>query len=179
MTELPPENLSQPWAGHDRVWPPLIGDERTLLVGYLEWYRRTFELKCEGLSEAQVSERCLPPSGLSLHGLCRHLAAVERWWFQIRSAGRDVPLIYYSDDAPNEDFDDLEGEFAEALSTWRQECETSRAIVAASYLDDLGTTNTRDEISLRNILFSMIGEYARHAGHADLLRERLDGRTGF
>ncbi len=95
-------------------------------------------------------------------------------------AGEDVPLLYYSDDNPNEDFDVLDGDPGEAFSVWRQECARSRQIVAeAPSLDETGTEKPSGEpISLRRILVGMIGEYAQHVGHADLLRERIDGATG-
>jgi len=117
---------------------------------------------------------------LSLHGLLRHLAGVERWWLRQQFAGEDVPLLYYSDDNPNEDFDVLDGDPGEAFSVWRQECARSRQIVAeAPSLDETGTEKPSGEpISLRRILVGMIGECAQHVGHADLLRERIDGATG-
>jgi uncharacterized damage-inducible protein DinB len=158
-----------------------VGDDREILTAYLDWHRQTFELKCAGVPPARLSERGVPPSGLSLHGLVRHLAGVERWWFRVQFAGEDVPLLYYSDDDPDQDFDDLDGDVAEALAVWRAECDRSRQIVAdASSLDQTGTHKaTGNPVSLRRILVHLIAEYARHNGHADLLRERIDGATGF
>lgn len=157
----------------------MVGDERPMLIAYLDYYRETIALKCSGVPPGRLSERAVPPSGLSLHGLLRHLAGVERWWFRIQFAGEDVPLLYYSDDDPEQDFDDLAGDPAEALAVWRTECARSRDIVAAASLDDTGLRRqTGEPISLRRVLLMTITEYARHAGQADLLRERIDGATG-
>jgi hypothetical protein len=96
------------------------------------------------------------------------------------AAGEELPLLYYSDDDPNQDFDALDGDVAEAFAVWRAECERAREIVAAApSLDRTGIRRrTGEPISLRRILVDMIAEYARHNGHADLLRERIDGATG-
>lgn len=117
---------------------------------------------------------------MSLHGLLRHLSGVERWWFRIQFAGEEVPLLYYTDDDPDQDFDSLDGDVAEAFEVWRAECRRSREIVAAaSSLEDTGThLGSGQPVSLRRIMIGMIAEYARHDGHADLLRERIDGATG-
>jgi hypothetical protein len=117
---------------------------------------------------------------MSLHGMARHLAATERWWFRQHVAGEDVPLLFYSDEDPGQDFDDLAGDATAAFALWREECERSRAIVsAAPSLDQhAAVEGRRGPLSLRWVLLHMITEYARHNGHADLLRERLDGATG-
>ncbi|HEX6471076.1 MAG TPA: DinB family protein [Streptosporangiaceae bacterium] len=178
MTQTP-KHLSPQWDGN-RIELPAVGDEREILTAYLDWHRRTFELKCAGVPAAELSKKAVPPSGLSLHGLVRHLAAVERWWFRIQFAGEELPLLYYSDDDPNQDFDSLDGDVDEAFAVWRAECDRARDIVARSALDQTGTRRaTGQPISLRSIVVSMIAEYARHNGHADLLRERIDGSTGF
>jgi hypothetical protein len=176
----PPQNYSPRWSGDDRTEPPAAGDERQTLSAVLDWHRGTFELKCAGLPPERLSEQAVPPSSLSLHGLVRHLAGVERWWFRIQFAGEDVPLLYYSDDDPDQDFESLDGDVEEAFATWRAECRYSRQIVAtATSLDQTGIRKrTGEPISLRRILVDMIAEYARHNGHADLLRERLDGSVG-
>ncbi len=117
---------------------------------------------------------------MSLHGLVRHLAGVERWWFRLQFAGEDLPQLYYTGDDPDQDFDGLGGDVEEVFAVWRSECDAARAIVAdASSLDETGI-RLRDgqPFSLRWLLVDMIAEYARHDGHADLLRERIDGRTG-
>jgi Protein of unknown function (DUF664) len=180
MTEIPATNFSPVWAAGDRPDPPLAGGERETLTAVLDWQRRTFELKCSGVPPERLSEKTVPPSGLSLHGMVRHLAGAERWWFRIQFAGEDVPLLYYSDDDPDQDFEALDGDPAEAFAVWRSECDRSRAITAAApSLERTGThRSTGRPISLRRILVDMIAEYARHNGHADLLRERIDGAVG-
>jgi hypothetical protein len=181
MSEIPEQNYSQKWADDDRQRPDPTGDEREILTGMLDYYRRTLELKCTGLDQEGMSRRSMPPSTMSLHGLVRHLTGVERWWFRIQFNGEaDLPMLYYSDDDPDQDFGDLEGDVDEALARWREECEVSRGIVASSA--SLERTGTRihdgSSFSLRWLLVYLIAEYAHHCGHADLLREGVDGRTG-
>jgi hypothetical protein len=174
-----PQNYSQQWAGGQRPELPQTGDERTMLTTYLDHHRATFELKCRGVDPARLNDRTMPPSTLTLHGLLRHLTGGERWWFQINFAGDPVPLLYYSDDDPDQDFDRLDGDLEEAWAAWRRECERSRDIVAAHHLDDEGIrVRDGEPISLRGVVLKMIAEYARHNGHADLLREGIDGATG-
>jgi len=181
VTELPAENRAKRWAVDSRVDPPRLGDERDTLVAFLEWHRQTFELKCSNVAPERLSARGVPPSGLSLHGLLRHLAGVERWWFRQQFAGEDLPLLYYSDDDPDEDFHILDGDVADAFTVWKDECDRSRQIVAgARTLDETGTeTASGEPFSLRWVLVTMIAEYAQHNGHADLLREQIDGATGY
>jgi Protein of unknown function (DUF664) len=180
MPEIPEQNYAPVWADDDRADPPLVGDERTTLTAYLDFHRRTFELKCRGVPATALSERPVPPSGLSLHGLIRHLAGAERWWFRIQFAGEDVEHLYYADEDPNVDFEGLDGDPAEALATWRAEVDAARRVTAAApSLDATGThARSGEPVALRRILVGMIAEYARHNGHADLLRERIDGATG-
>jgi hypothetical protein len=180
MTEIPEENYSPLWRNDRRREVPRTGTELEILSGLLDNHRIQFEQKCEGLSQAELSRRSIPPSGLSLHGLVRHLAGVERWWFQIQFAGDDVPMLYYSDDDPNQDFDSLDGDVEEAFAVWRRECDRSRQIVSsAASLDATGTSRRNGEpFSLRWLLVYQIAEYAQHNGHTDLLRERIDGATG-
>ncbi|MEV6644770.1 DinB family protein [Amycolatopsis sp. NPDC051371] len=162
-----------------RIDPTPVADERQALTESLDYFRRTFELKCEGLDPARLSERSVPPSTLTLHGLLRHLTGVERWWFRIQFAGEDVPNLYYSDDDPEQDFTALDGDVGEAFSLWHSECARSREIVSASSLEQTGTRiSTGEPFTLRWLMLRMIGEYARHIGQADLVRERIDGATG-
>ena len=93
MTEIPAENYARPWAPDTRDALPLVGDERMILTAVLDWHRQTFELKCSGVPWKRLSEKNIPPSGLSLHGLVRHLAQVERWWFRQQFASEDVPPL--------------------------------------------------------------------------------------
>jgi Protein of unknown function (DUF664) len=180
MTEIPAENFSPNWTADSRVRVSRLGGEREILTASLDWHRETFELKCSGVPPERLSDKGIPPSGLSLHGILRHLAGVERWWFRMQFAGEDVPMLYYSDDDPNQDFDSLDGDVAEVFGVWHAECERSREIVAsASSLDQTGISKrTGEPFSLRWLLIYMVAEYARHDGHADLLRERIDGAIG-
>jgi hypothetical protein len=181
MVEIPAENYSQTWAADTRPALPREGDEREILTAFLDWHRQTFELKCSGIPPERLSEKGIPPSGLSLHGLLRHLAGVERWWFRQQFAGEELPMLYYSDDDPDQDFEHLDGDVGAAFAVWRAECERAREIVAGTpSLDRTGIHfGSGEPISLRRILVHMIAEYARHNGHADLLRERIDGATGY
>ena len=183
---MPDDDSEQQPVATSAVWPvartvaiPRHADELTMLKAYLEHYRETFELKCSGVSAAALSLRSSPPSTMSLHGLARHLAGVERWWFAINFAGLDVPLLYYSDDDPDQDFESLDGDPREALQVWRAECERSRRIVDdAAGLDGVGARERNGSFSLRWLLLRMITEYAQHDGHADLLREGIEGAVG-
>jgi hypothetical protein len=111
MTGAPaPRHYSPRWNNDTRPTPPAVGGERETLSAVLDWHRATFELKCAGLPPERLSEQAVPPSSLSLHGLVRHLAGAERWWFRIQFAGQDVPMLYYSDDDPDQDFESLDGD---------------------------------------------------------------------
>jgi Protein of unknown function (DUF664) len=127
MADIPAENYSQPWAMDSRVPLPLVGDEREVLTAYLDWHRKTFELKCSGVRPEQLSEKSIPPSGMSLHGLLRHLAGVERWWFRLQFAGEELPMLYYSDDDPGQDFGRLDGDVGQALAVWQAVCQRGPA----------------------------------------------------
>jgi hypothetical protein len=172
---------SPTWTDDGRTAVPRTGSEREILTGYLDNHRLLFEQKCAGLTHAQLSTKAIRPSDMSLHGLLRHLSGVERWWFQIQFADDDVPMLYYSDDDPDQDFESLDGDIDEAFAVWRRECDRSREIVAAADSLDAVGRSKRDgsEFSLRWLLIQMLAEYAQHNGHTDLLRERLDGKTGY
>ncbi|TVT60566.1 DinB family protein [Amycolatopsis rhizosphaerae] len=152
--------------------------ERTLLTGYLTFQRETLLAKCAGLTGEQLAQRSVPPSSLSLLGLIRHLAKVERIWFRERFSGQELPPMYDPAKGKDADFDDLDPERAEAdYARYREEWRLADEAVADASLDD--TFDHRGEpFSLRMIYQHMIGEYARHNGHADLLREQVDGVTG-
>ncbi|MBO0708575.1 MAG: DinB family protein [Candidatus Dormibacteraeota bacterium] len=161
-----------------RVEPPTTGDERATLTAFLDYHRATLAWKCEGLTGEQLRQRAVPPSTLSLLGLVRHLAEVERGWFRRGFAGEELGILYCTDEDPDADFERVDdAPVDDAFATWREECERSRAIVAAAPSLD-ATFGTRSRRSLRWLLCHLIEEYARHNGHADLLRERLDGATG-
>jgi hypothetical protein len=165
-----------------RTDPPNVADERTLLEGFLDFHRDTLALKCEGLTDAQLREATVPPSELTLLGLVRHLAEVERGWFRKVLAGEAAEPLYYSDEDRDGEFHRLdEAATAEAFDTWRAEVAHARKLAAGHSLDDIGSRmrrGEREEYSLRWIYIHMIEEYARHNGHADLIRERIDGATG-
>jgi uncharacterized damage-inducible protein DinB len=162
----------------DRANPPLQADERATLTAFLDFQRATLALKCDGLTDDQLRERAVPPSTLSLLGILRHMADVERNWFR--------PVLGAEEMAPDLDweaaFRDVDtASVSGAFDTWRAECEHSRALVAAAPNLEAGGprgSGSDREFSLRWVLTHMIEEYARHNGHADLLRERLDGSTG-
>ncbi|MEU8778164.1 DinB family protein [Streptomyces sp. NPDC048606] len=155
--------------------------ERAILAGYLRDQRLTLELKCEGLDAEAMARRSVPPSNLSLLGLVRHLAGVEQKWFRQVMAGEEIARHYRSAEDP-------EGEFtgalpdpaviADAWATWRAEIAFAERLVEEA--PDLGITGDAggEPMELREVLVHMIEEYARHNGHADFLRERVDGRVG-
>jgi uncharacterized damage-inducible protein DinB len=156
--------------------------EKAVLTGYLDNYRMTIEMKCEGLDAEQMARRSVPPSSMSLLGLVRHLAGVEHHWFRRALEGQaDLPHLYRSDDDRDLDFNGAVGDeavVADAWESWRREVAHAKRYLAG--VDDLGTTveYRGDQVEIRDIVVHMIEEYARHAGHADLLRECVDGRTG-
>jgi uncharacterized damage-inducible protein DinB len=156
---------------------PTTGDERPMLEAYLRWQRTRLLNVCAGLTAEQLANRPLPPSPLSLLGLVRHLAKVERVWFRQRVAGEDVPALYGGPGSPT-DFE--EGRIADApreVEDLREEWHRADDAVSELPLDH--TFSFRDETwSLRMVYLHMIGEYACHNGHADLIREQTDGVTG-
>jgi uncharacterized damage-inducible protein DinB len=161
---------------------PSLGDERTTLVEFLRCQRLTLELKCSGLDAADMARRSVEPSTLSLLGLVRHMAEVERGWFRRRMARQEAPRLFSSSPGADGDFNgavaDLEV-VAEAWDAWRAEVAfADRFVAEAPDLDITGNDPDQGPISLRELLVHMIEEYARHNGHADLLRERIDGRVG-
>jgi uncharacterized damage-inducible protein DinB len=163
----------------NRPQPPDAGDERSTLAGFLDFHRATLLWKCEGLSAEQLAQRGVPPSRLSLLGLVRHLTEVERSWFRHGFAGQDLPKLYSSEAEPDADFDRAEAAGAQAdLAAYRAEIEAARAAVAGAGLAETFTNKRGRVFSLRWVYTHMIEEYARHNGHADLLREVIDGATG-
>jgi uncharacterized damage-inducible protein DinB len=156
--------------------------ERATLLDYLRAYRLTMEMKCADLDAAQLARRSVPPSTMSLLGLIRHMADVERNWFRRVMAQADAPPLYWSDDVPDADWLGAVGDPAvvdDAWRAWRDEVAFAEKFVADS--PDLGIKGINPDgtsTALRSVLVHMIEEYARHCGHADLLRERIDGRVG-
>ena len=157
-------------------------DERVLLAGFLDFHRATLEWKCRELTDEQLRTRSVPTAEITLLGMLRHLAEVERYWFREVWAGERFEAELYSrTEDPNEDWNDLaEDTGAAALDRLRAEIAAARAIVAgAEDFDAVFTRPNREErVSARWILIHMVEEYARHNGHADLLREAIDGEVG-
>ncbi|MEU7280097.1 DinB family protein [Streptomyces sp. NPDC045431] len=165
-----------------RLGPSGLAGEREMLEGWLEYHRATLAKKCQGLDDKQVRERSVPPSDLSLLGLVRHMAEVERAWFRRILIGEDAGPIYYTEEDRDRDFHASEDDtWEEAYATWQAEIARARDIAAEHGLDDVAVRPDRrsgEPFNLRWIYTHMIEEYARHNGHADLLRERVDGATG-
>ncbi|HZE37851.1 MAG TPA: DinB family protein [Stackebrandtia sp.] len=166
----------------ERSEPSITANEREMLEGWLEYHRATLLLKCEGVAPERLSERAVGPSNLSLLGLVRHMVEVERHWFLgvMRGPWLDTG-VYWTDDDPDGDFDNVDGaDTDDAFAQFDKACQDARA-VAADY-DDLDAlsvpTPKGKQFNLRWIYTHMIEEYARHNGHADLLRESIDGTTG-
>jgi uncharacterized damage-inducible protein DinB len=166
-----------------RPVPPPHADERTMLEAWLDFHRATLALKCAGLKDEQLR---LPasPSSMTLLGLVQHMAEVERNWFQRVFAGQDVPPVFGADNVDGFALQPDRG-LDEATDVWQAEIARGRALIADASMDDSGLLPDQEaghvggsSISLRWILVHMIEEYARHNGHADLVRERIDGTTG-
>ena len=164
----------------ERSAPPLIADEREMLRGFLDFHRATLAMKCEGLSDEQLRRRSMPPSTLSLLGLVRHMAEVERAWFRRVVNQEDLPLVWSQDGDYQEAYDASGATRAEGFGAWQAEVEHSRRIERDAASLDVVAHNPRwgEDVSLRLVMLHLIHEYARHNGHADLLREGIDGVVG-
>ena len=186
---------SRSTVGYDGMWTRPVDDRRTMgtpvgelatIREYLSNYRLTLGMKCEDLTPEQLATRSVPPSTLSLLGLVRHMARVEHTWFYRRLRGHlDAPRLYRTDEDPDLDFNGAVGDTAvvdDAFASWREQiADADRWLDELTDLDAmvvLAPTAPKQEASVRDILIHMIEEYARHCGHADLLRECIDGRTG-
>jgi prepilin-type processing-associated H-X9-DG protein len=151
--------------------------EREMLRAYLDSHRDTLATKCAGLSDDELRRQAVPPSGLSLLGLVRHMAEVERSWFRRVLDGQDAPFLWGDGHAAAWDVDGAAPE--EAFAAWQAGIAIARDIEAAApSLDVTGVHRDGSEYSLRRVLLHLVQEYARHNGHADLVRERIDGATG-
>ena len=160
-------------------------DEPSVLLGYLDYHRTVLVRKAEGITDDQARLAACPPSELTLMGLIRHMADVERYWFRRRLAGEDIGPIYSSEDP---DVGDPDGDLhpgpddtmAATFAAWRAEVAEADANIAAASLDDVERTSlgNGEPGSLRRVIVHLIEEYARHCGHADLLRQAVDGTTG-
>jgi hypothetical protein len=151
-----------------------------MLEAFLDHHRATLLWKCAGLTDDQLRTRAVEPSSMSLLGLVRHMVDVERGWFLGGFAGSDVPPTYYSDENPDGDFDDVDKADVRAdFAAFDAAIAQSKAAVAGASLEDEFTgRRTGEHIQLRWLYLHMLEEYARHNGHADLIRERIDGATG-
>jgi Protein of unknown function (DUF664) len=170
------------WTAARYVLPdePFTGAERPLLDGYLNRYRVSFLNRCSGLTAGQLAERSVPPSNLSLIGIARHLTDVELNYFRRRWGGQEAVSYYYREDRPDADFEDASPQTAERdLQRLAAEQQAARQAVAGLALDTIFVNPRWGEMSLRWAVLHMIGEYAGHTGHADLLRERIDGQAGW
>jgi uncharacterized damage-inducible protein DinB len=164
-----------------RLEPLPLGDERALLETLLDFHRQTLLRKCAGLTPEQFAERATPPSGLTLLGLVRHMTEVERAWFRRMLAGESIDFQYRDAGTnPKGDFNDFAAAHAERdYDAFVREIEAARATTAGRSLDETFWYDRKQtHMSLRALYLHMIQEYARHNGHADLIRERIDGATG-
>jgi uncharacterized damage-inducible protein DinB len=165
-----------------RTEPPMDGlSEREMLEAWLEFHRTTLLLKAEGLADDARKDRPLATSSLSLHGLVRHMAEVERSWFRrVLQRDAETPYIWYDPRVEDSDIVPLDhADWAQDLARWQAECEESRRAAGSRSLEDTGVTRSGKPCSLRWIYVHMIEEYARHNGHADLIRELVDGSVGW
>ncbi len=170
-----------PYGPDPRTNPPRVGDERTLLEAWLDFHRDTLLWACAGLDDEQLRRRAVPPSTLSLLGLVRHMTEVERHWFRRALTGEQAKPLYYDEQDEDGDFNRVDAaDVAADLAALRAEVARCRQ-VSTTHLDlDALAVTLREgaPVSLRWIYVHMIEEYARHNGHADLLRQVIDGRTG-
>jgi uncharacterized damage-inducible protein DinB len=160
----------------NRPEPPFSAPPKEMVEAFLDYLRATLLWKVEGLSDKEL-RRPFPPSSMTLLGMIKHIAYVERWWFQIVFAGEELPLPW-TDNDPDADWRVEPDESAAAIvAFYKREIERSRAIVASASWDDPAKRPEMDQ-TLGWILTHMVEETARHCGHADLFREQIDGATG-
>ena len=167
-----------PWSSPDRVYPPQVAGERNSLETWVDFHRATLLMKCEGLEPEQLATRSCPPSTLSLLGLVRHLTEVEAWFHDFD--GEAEGDWYSTDDDPDACFNSIDpSRTDDDLAAYERSVARAKAAAADRDLDDISPVpDDGRAVSLRWIYLHMIEEYARHNGHADLLRERIDGVTG-
>jgi uncharacterized damage-inducible protein DinB len=164
----------------ERIPPPLIAGEREMLRGFLDFHRATLAMKCDNLTDEDLRRRSMPPSTLSLLGLVRHMAEVERTWFRRVINGEDIPLVWSDDGDFQVAYDASGATRSEAFGAWQAEVEHSRRIEREAESLDVTGHQARwgEDVSLRLVMLHLIHEYARHNGHADFLREGIDGTVG-
>ncbi|MET8714501.1 DinB family protein [Streptomyces sp. NPDC004735] len=163
-----------------RTGPPTSGGERETLRAFLDYHRATLAMKCEGLDDEQLRERSMPPSTLSLLGLVRHMAEVERAWFRRVFEDHEAPMVWSDRIDFQAAYDASASTRAEAFGAWEAEVEHSRRIERQADSLDLTGLQPRwgQEVSLRMVMVHVLLEYGRHNGHADFLREGVDGTVG-
>ncbi|TXS56662.1 DinB family protein [Streptomyces sp. t39] len=164
----------------ERLSPPPRAGERETLRAYLDFHRATLAAKCEGLGDEELRRRSMPPSTLTLLGLVRHMAEVERAWFRRTIGGEDVPLVWSEEGDFQAAYDASGATREEAFAAWQAEVGHARRIEADVESLDATVRAARwdDDVSVRLVLLHVINEYARHNGHADFLREGVDGTVG-
>jgi uncharacterized damage-inducible protein DinB len=152
--------------------------EQDMLRDWLDWHRATLLRKCAGLDAAQLARRSVPPSAISLLGLVRHMSDTERGWVRQTYRAEQIPDLYYRPDAPDADFTEVDPARAEQdFALYRAECRAVDAALGGAKLDDTFTFREQT-LSVRWMWQHLVEEYARHNGHADLIREAIDGAAG-
>ncbi|MFC4493928.1 DinB family protein [Streptomyces ovatisporus] len=164
----------------ERPSPPLAAGERETLRACLDFHRATLAWKCEGLTDEELRRQSMPPSTLSLLGLVRHMAEVERAWFRRTVNREDIPLLWSEEGDYQEAYEASGSTRAEAFEAWQAEVDHARRIEREAASLDVTAHQARwgEDVSLRLVMLHLIHEYARHNGHADLLREGIDGTVG-
>jgi len=163
-----------------RTGPPHFGSERDMLRAFLEFHRETLAMKCEGLTDEELRRQSMPPSTLSLLGLVRHMAEVERAWFRRVFDDNDAPMVWSDTVDFQAAYDASRSTRSEAFTAWQAEVENSRRIEREAGSLDLSGRQPRweEDVSLRMVMLHILLEYGRHNGHADFLREAVDGTVG-
>jgi uncharacterized damage-inducible protein DinB len=164
----------------DRIGPPSFGSERDMLRAFLDYQRATLAMKCAGLGDTELRQQSMPPSTLSLLGLVRHMAEVERAWFRRVFEDNDAPMVWSDKIDFQAAYDASQSTRDEAFIAWQAEVENSRGIERAAESLDVAGYQPRwgEQVSLRMVIVHVLLEYGRHNGHADLLREGIDGAVG-
>ena len=164
----------------NRIGPPSFGSERNMLRTFLDYHRATLSMKCDGLTDAELRQQSMPPSTLSLLGLVRHMAEVERAWFRRVFEDNDAPMVWSKEIDFQAAYDASASTRAEAFAAWEAEVENSRRIEREAESLDLAGYQPRggEDVSLRLVMLHVLLEYGRHNGHADFLREGIDETVG-
>ncbi|MFJ3696371.1 DinB family protein [Streptomyces sp. NPDC090052] len=164
----------------NRTGPPSVGSERDMLRAFLDYHRATLAMKCEGLTDEELRQRSMPPSTLSLLGLVRHMAEVERAWFRRVFDDNDAPMVWSDTTDFQAAYDASRSTRGEAFAAWEAEAGNSRRVEREAESLDMTGYQPRwgEEVSLRMVMVHVLLEYGRHNGHADFLREGVDGSVG-